>query len=754
MNTILLNRKTIKEATHSGQFNIIPGISCDVYIADNGEALMSERGFAKMLGINQMALNRMATNGLPKTLKPFIDEGWAFQTNPVKVTAANSPYKGRYITVYTSDTIEAIIRAYALALINEALRANQRHIGVRCITLICAFILTSLETAIKEACGLPVDVVKTAQQNYLYAVTLLKAQGFGFSVANDIATKKDLTKHFGITTRKLDDFLKKSRDEITPIKLDRATIRAIGSTAPTMNGYSAENVGKIALYMPSKIQKQLQIDVLGEGNVLTELGSLAKPETKGQIEWLKPLKIMFKTFDVKHNSQLDIFRPDFLIEELKLCIELNGFDNHASYDPAAERAREKVLLEEGYGIMRFNHQVDWEDFANGILHSEVGTVVKRYDIGKAYRDTPLAATHYGQAEFAFGVLCDVYVLSDGSTVFSERGAADLFGIRHRALQSVATNGLPKNLESFVDKGWSMKTNSVKVVADNSPHKGREITVYDSKSIETIIRGYALAFASNALRANQKHIGKRCSILACALVKSAVSNVIQQVCHFTPKVQKTIQRNYQDVTQSIVDLGLKCSAGDKIAIKTDITEFLDLPLPTLNYHLGKHRDVIKPIQLDISTIESLGSTARRMNGYHLEDVGKIVLAMDSVIGIELKEQIFGTHSSLALLKPAGKIKWPQSLPRVFAGFNLQQNCVIAGHAVDFFVDKFLLVLEFENKQSVARKQFLLSQDYRVVHFKPEMEWEIFLQRLWHSLFKTNNDKVIPVSSSNSQSAWLL
>jgi len=126
-------------------------------------------------------------------------------------------------------------------------------------------------------------------------------------------------------------------------------------------------------------------------------------------------------------------------------------------------------------------KVDWEDLANGILHSKVGTVVKRYDVGEAYRDVPLTATHYGQAEFAFGVICDVYVLSDGSTVFSERGAADLFGMKHVSLRSVVANGLLKTLESFVDKGWSMKTNSVKVVADNSPHKGREITINDSKS---------------------------------------------------------------------------------------------------------------------------------------------------------------------------------------------------------------------------------------------------------------------------------
>ena len=131
--------------------------------------------------------------------------------------------------------------------------------------------------------------------------------------------------------------------------------------------------------------------------------------------------------------------------------------------------------------------------ANGILHSKVGTVVKRYDIGEVYRDKPLTATHYGRAEFMFGVFCDVYVLS---------------------------------------------------------------------------------------------------------------------------------------------------AGDKVAIKTDITEFLEVPLPTLNYHLSKHRDVIEPIQLDIDTIRSLGSTAQRMNGYLMDDVethGCASVRMDSVIGIDLKRR---------------------------------------------------------------------------------------------------------------------
>jgi len=80
-------------------------------------------------------------------------------------------------------------------------------------------------------------------------------------------------------------------------------------------------------------------------------------------------------------------------------------------------------------------------------------------------------------------------------------------------------------------------------------------------------------------------------------------------------------------------------GDDIAIKKDITQFLDVPESTLNSFLRKHKNDIQPIQLDSATIRSFGGKASRMNGYHLDDVTKIALGMDSVIGIELKKQVF-------------------------------------------------------------------------------------------------------------------
>ena len=44
------------------------------------------------------------------------------------------------------------------------------------------------------------------------------------------------------------------------------------------------------------------------------------------------------------------------------------------------------------------------------------------------------AIYYGQVKLIPGIICDGYILSDQSAVMSERGTANLLGIRHRALQ--------------------------------------------------------------------------------------------------------------------------------------------------------------------------------------------------------------------------------------------------------------------------------------------------------------------------------
>jgi hypothetical protein len=88
----------------------------------------------------------------------------------------------------------------------------------------------------------------------------------------------------------------------------------------------------------------------------------------------------------------------------------------------------------------------------------------------------LKAVYYGQLELIPGIMCDVYVLSDGIPVMSLRGTADLLSIDHKSLRSMGAKWPPKALKPFVDKGWSMGAEMVEVVAENSPYKGRKIVL--------------------------------------------------------------------------------------------------------------------------------------------------------------------------------------------------------------------------------------------------------------------------------------
>ncbi len=268
--------------------------------------------------------------------------------------------------------------------------------------------------------------------------------------------------------------------------------------------------------------------------------------------------------------------------------------------------------------------------------------------------TEKQAVHYGQVEIIPGIQCDGYVLDNGTACLSERGTADLLGMSHTALQNVATTGVPKTLKPFINKDFSVATTLVEVTAKNSPHKNRKIVVYGSDVIETIMCAYTTAIGNNVLQRNQIHIGRRCVLLISALVRTALETAIKEACGLPINVQTTTQQRYTDIVELMKESGLKCSVSEEIAIKTDITRFLDIPLSTLNGFLYKRRNEIKPIQLDRKTICAIGSKALRMNGYHIQDVGTVALGMDSVIGISLKEKMLGRVSTLGKLDTKGEL----------------------------------------------------------------------------------------------------
>jgi len=339
------------------------------------------------------------------------------------------------------------------------------------------------------------------------------------------------------------------------------------------------------------------------------------------------------------------------------------------------------------------------------------------------------AVYYGQVELIPGIVCDGYVLDDETAVMSSRGTADLLHVDHKALERMGTNWPPKTLKPFVDKGFSMGTNSVKVVANNSPYKGRKIIVYTAETIEILISTYALALAHETLRPNQKHIGNRCVILLKSLVRAALETAIKEACGLTPNIQKTAQKHYIDVVKLIKDFGFTCSVGDDIAIKKDITQFLKVPQSTLNSFLRKHQTDIKPIKLDSATIRSFGGKASRMNGYHLDDVTKMALGMDSVIGIELKKQVFGQIGSFAKPDTSTEVQWQKVLSSVFEGFDLHFNYPVGPYKVDFFVAKLMLVLEcngychrYYNATEEKAREKLITQKYSLVRFHHQVSLE--------------------------------
>jgi hypothetical protein len=321
---------------------------------------------------------------------------------------------------------------------------------------------------------------------------------------------------------------------------------------------------------------------------------------------------------------------------------------------------------------------------------------------------------------------------------SERGTAELLGMDHKALERMGTNWPPKTLKPFIDKGFSMVPNLVKVVDKNSPYKGRKIVIYDSSIIENLIRSYLLAFANKKLRQNQQHIGERCAILSASLIKTALDTAIKQACGLSPNIQQAAQQNYIDAVKLIKDFGFTCSAPNDIAIKKDITQFLEVPESTLNSFLRKHQDDIEPIKLDRETIRAIGYKATRMNGYIMDDVTKIAFGMDSVVGIELKKKVFGAVGSFVKPHTSVEIQWREVLSKVFDGFDLHFNYPIGPYKVDFLVAKLLLVLEcngychryYDEADEKAREK-LITQRYSLVRF----HHQVSLETLFNGILST-------------------
>ncbi|MDM8565862.1 DUF559 domain-containing protein [Candidatus Halobeggiatoa sp. HSG11] len=351
------------------------------------------------------------------------------------------------------------------------------------------------------------------------------------------------------------------------------------------------------------------------------------------------------------------------------------------------------------------------------------------------------AIHYGKLELIPGIICDVYILDDNTPVMSERGTADLLDMKHVSLRSVVATWPPKTLKPFINKAASVVATLAKVEAKNSPHQGRNIVVYDSKMIATIISAYVMAAGHNSLQKNQLHIGKRCSILIPALITTTLDTAIEQICGLPINIQQTVQ---EQCIKLMKQYGLTTSfPEEKLYTKKDITAFLEKPLSTVNSYVRKHN--IPHENLDYQTIKANGGKANRMNGYNLEAVSKIVLGMDSVVGIKLKKQIFGNTGTLVRTDTKGEIEWQQVLAQVFDGFGFHHNYTFGSYRVDFFIQDLNLILECNgydnhrnyNQQEEKQREKLLKKNYSIIRF----HHKITPEQLFNGILKTKMGKVV-------------
>jgi len=361
------------KAVKYGEVELIPGIKCDVYILNNGTPVMSERGVAELLGMNNKALKNMATTGVPKSLKSFFNKDLNMATTLVMVDAKGSHYNNRKIVVYKSNFIEAIIHAYAMAGGNNILQKNQLHIGRRCVLLLCALARTAIDAVIEQACGLTPNIQQTVQEQ---CIILMKQFGLKTSFPEEaLYTKKDIITFLEKPLGTVSSYIRKHN--IPHEKIDYQTIKTNGGKANRMNGYNLEAVSKIVLGMDSVVGIELKKQIFGN------VGTLVKADTKGEIEWQQVLAQVFEGFGFHHNYTFGSYRVDFFIQDLNLILECNGYDNHRNYNQQEELQREK-LLKQNYSIIRFHHKITPEQLFNGILKTKMGKVVKLYEIKPIY----------------------------------------------------------------------------------------------------------------------------------------------------------------------------------------------------------------------------------------------------------------------------------------------------------------------------------------------------------------------------------
>ena len=309
------------------------------------------------------------------------------------------------------------------------------------------------------------------------------------------------------------------------------------------------------------------------------------------------------------------------------------------------------------------------------------------------------------------LLTDIFTLSSEIAAYFEIRHDHLCGQNISKLQ--LENHLPQRLPNFREP----------YLSGNKTQRYREIYALTRHETEYLI----MDLSGTKARSKKFSILKRLHAIEADVLKGAYAEARKKAQEF-------------DGVQLLDEFGFICSAGDKLATKKDIADFLKIPESTVNSFLRKHRNEIKPVQLGREAIRKLGSRANRMNAYHLDDVLKICFWMQSEVGVNLKRRLLGNSSVLLQNEDRKEMEWRVILAKIFAGFDLRYNYSVGCYKVDFVVRDLLLCMELdENHDSYdlsvedEREKFI-ARHYTLIRFRNETSLEVLVNAILKAQIK--------------------
>jgi very-short-patch-repair endonuclease len=297
--------------------------------------------------------------------------------------------------------------------------------------------------------------------------------------------------------------------------------------------------------------------------------------------------------------------------------------------------------------------------------------------------------------------------------------ADLHDYKLKEINQIINNNL-----NWFDEGIDFIDLKSVVIQDDQSVKDCLIKFYTQKGLNRSSCIYLFS---------QQGYAMLCKLLKSDLAKQIYKQMVRE--YF--RMVETLETQVHNIEASLIrEMGFKSSLPN-IATKKDIVSFLKIPISTLDNFLRKYKSEIQPILLDHATIEKSGSKAFRLYGYKMEDVAKIVMGMDTAIGIEIKKRVFGDVARFTNFQPKDEIQWHNAFCRAFDGLGLHHNYSIDQYKADFFVQDLMLVLEcngychryYNAEQETIREKVITEKyGYKLVRFHHKASWQALMNAI--------------------------